>query len=153
MNRIVSPVITILLTIAITVSVTGCSFKSFSASSRSSSSPSRWLSASSRSGGSSSKSGEASVRETQSSFQEEISALAVLYAKSSGTASDFESEVTSAARRHGISVWEDIPATYRAIGVGLARAGVPRDAIDYLPFLKDLKTSRHYGQILSSHAR
>ncbi|MDZ4197818.1 MAG: hypothetical protein U1E27_00880, partial [Kiritimatiellia bacterium] len=95
MKRVVFPLIQALLTIAMAAFFTACSFRSFSASSRSSSSPSRWLSASSRSGRSAKpdeKPGETSVRATQSSFQEEVSALTVLYAQSSGKAEDFHRE-------------------------------------------------------------
>ena len=154
MNRMVSPLMSALLILAMAFGAMACSSRSFSHSSRSSSSPSRWLSASSRSGRSekpTEKPGEASVRATQSSFQEEVSALAVLYAQSSGTADDFHREVGNAARRHGISFWEGVPATYQAIGRGLARAQVPKEAIPYLPFLQNLKTSEHYGLISSSY--
>jgi len=154
MNRVAVPLIKVLLTIAMAVGFSACSSKSFSASSRSSSSPSRWLSASSRSGRSAKpdeKPGETSVRATQNSFQEEVSALTVLYAQSGGSADDFHREVGTAAQRHGISFWEGVPAAYEAIGRGLARAQVPKEAFAYLPFLQNLKTSAHYGLISSSY--
>ncbi len=152
MKKVVSPLIAMVLTAALSAGTASCSFKSFSASSRSSSSPSRWSSASSRSGRSE-KPGEASVRAVQSSFQEEVSAVTLLYVRSNGTADEYMREIGSAAQRHGISYWENDPAAYRAIGRGLARANVPNEAVAYLPFLKNLKSSPHYDLIVSSDAR
>jgi hypothetical protein len=151
MKRIASPLLTILLITAAASCLTACSFKSFSASSRSSSSPCRWSSASSRPARAGS--GEASVLATQDSFLEQVSAITVLYAKSRGAAAEYQGEIGAAAQRHGITFWEGNTAVYQAIGRGLGRAQVPREAIPHLPFLQDLKTSALYSHILTGHGR
>ena len=52
-----------------------------------------------------------------------------------------------------MAVWEDNPAAFQAIGLGLARAQVPKTAIAGLSFLRDLQTSPHYAHIFTGYGR
>jgi hypothetical protein len=119
----------------------GVSACSFSDSSRSSSSPSRSSSRSSRqtSGG---------VAVAKGTFQEEIAAIAVLYVNNGGTSDDFLRDIGATARRQGIPSWETDRRVYVAIGRGLQRAGVKRDAIPYLPFLQGIRNAQHFDAVV-----
>lgn len=133
-----------LLAAAILAVIPACSF---SRSSRSSSASS---SASSRS---SSRSGRAAPPAVaQSDFQEEIAAIAVLYAGSNGTVENFQRDVSAAAERNGIPYWEMDERVFSAIGVGLKRAGVAREAIPHLAFLQGVRNAAHFGAIDRAYA-
>jgi hypothetical protein len=138
---------------------------SFSASSRSSS---RSSSASSRSSsGSSSGDGEkendrekdketAKVKELetiQSGFQEEIAAIAVLYVGSNGSAEDFQRDISAAAKRNGIPYWELDERVFRAIGVGVKRAGVKAEAVPALGFLQGVRNAKPFDAVLDAYGR
>lgn len=111
---------------------------SSSRSSGSSSSSSRSSSSSSGSGG-----GEA-VSASQLAFQEEIAAIAVLYASSNGSAEDFQRDVSAAAKRNGVPYWELDERVFTSIGTGLQRAGVPKEALGNLPFLSGVRNAEHF---------
>jgi hypothetical protein len=120
--------------------VAGCSFSTSSKhSSKSSSSPSR----------SSSKGGEESVNKNTVSLKEEVEALTILYVGSSGSAVDFQREISQISKGHGTVDWENNPHIFSAIGVGLNRAGVAKETVKSLPFLQGLDTSLHYPMIIA----
>lgn len=127
-------------TMLLIATLAGCSFRSFSHSSRSSSSPSRSSSRSSRPA-------DQAVQAEQAGFHEEVSALAVLYVGSGGSAEEFEREIAAAGERNGLRYWEADPGAFAAIGKGLRRAGVKREEIPYIPFLDGLRDSPHFGAI------
>lgn len=116
---------------------------SFSASSRSSSASSR---------SSSGRGGEEPVASIKG-FQEEIAAIAVLYVGSGGTADDFQRDITAAAKRNGIPYWELDERMFAAIGIGLERAGVKREAIASLPFLQGVKNAAQFNAIGNAYGR
>ena len=122
-----------------------CSACSFSASSRSSSASSR--SSSRSSSGGDAQETEQELAATKTGFQEEIAAIAVLYAGSNGSAEDFQRDVSAAAKRNGIPVWELDERVFTSIGIGLQRAGVKRDTIPSIPFLQGLRNAVNFFAI------
>lgn len=116
---------------------------SFSASSRSSSASSR-----SSSGG-----GGEELESSQAGFQEEIAAIAVLYAGSHGTAEDFQRDISAAAKRNGIPYWELDERVFTAIGIGLERAGVKQELIPSLPFLQGVRGAVQFNAIGNAYDR
>jgi hypothetical protein len=130
---------------------------SFSASSRSSSASSRSSSRSSSGhGGDDNEKDKEKVQEVESShsgFQEEIAAIAVLYAGSEGTTEDFQRDVSTAAKRNGIPYWELDERVFTAIGIGLERAGIKRGAIPSLPFLQGLRNAARFDAIGNAYSK
>ncbi len=134
----------------------GCSFSASSrSSSRSSSSPSR----SSYRRGDSDKEKEKEkekktapvkvkeIEKAHTGFQEELAAIAVLYVGSSGTAEDFQRDISAAAKRNGIPYWELDERVFTAIGIGLERAGVKKEIIPALPFLQGVRNAALFNAI------
>ena len=119
--------------------LSGCSFAD---SSYSSSSPCR---SSSRSSAGTSE----EVQTTQSSYQEEVSSLTVIYVGSQEDSASFHQELVSISSRHGINDWGNNRGTFLAIGRGLKRAKVPKNSIQDLMFLNELKSLPYYGAIYS----
>ena len=121
--------------------LTGCSFAD---SSYSSASPSR----SSRR---SSKGSPEEVKVTQNSYQEEVASLAVVYVGSQEDSESFHRELARISTRHGVNDWGGDRGTFLAIGRGLKRANVPKNSIQYLSFLHELKSLPYYGAIFSGY--
>jgi hypothetical protein len=103
----------------------GCSsFKSSSSpsrwsgqSSKASSSPSRWSSQSS--GGGNEAPGDSTA------YEKDVRAAAAEAARGGAGGHEVMRRVGIVAADHGITDWEGNPATYRAIGAGLASGGLP----------------------------
>lgn len=133
--------------LAVALVVVACAGCSFSRSSRSSSKSSASSSRSSSGGG-----GPA-VTATQAAFQEEIAALTVLHVGSNGTMDDFQRDVSAAASRNGIPYWELDERVFTAIGIGLERAGVPRESIPAVPFLEGVRNAQHFPAIGNAYGR
>ena len=140
----------VLLTLSvICLIISGCSFshssksisKSIKSSSKSISSPSRWSSGNKN-----------SAVKTANSYQNETAVLTSLYAKSDGTSQDFQRELSTISRRHGIVDWENNTQTFTAIGVGLKRSGVSKESIKTLSFLQGDNIFDHYSDILSGYS-
>ena len=131
----------LLVVAIIALFLTGCSFAD---SSYSSSSPSR-------SSSKSSKGSPEKVQATHSSYQEEVASLAVLYSGSQKDGESFHRELARISSRHGVNDWGDDRGTFLAIGRGLKRAKVPKNSIQYLSFLNDLKSLPYYGAIFSGY--
>lgn len=136
-----------------------CSFSASSrSSSRSSSSPSR--SSSRRGDSDKGKEKEKAaepvkvkvVEKAHSGFQEELAAIAVLYVGSSGTAEDFQRDISAAAKRNGIPYWELDERVFTAIGIGLQRAGVKREIIPALPFLQGVRNAALFDAIGNAYS-
>ena len=95
----------------------GCSFSDSSkSSSDSSSSPFRWSSSSSGGG--------------SSAYRDDISESTYAYVRTGGGLPAFQRELGRVAERHGVTDWEGDPATWFAMGEGLARAGVSAAALE-----------------------
>ncbi len=132
----------ILAVILICFFASSCSFSTSSKhSSKSSSSSCR----------SSSKQGEESANKTSASYQEEVSALAILYVGSMGSAQDFQRELSQVASAHGIGDWQNTESTFKAIGLGLKRAKISVDSISGLSFMEGLSSSPFYPQIKAAY--
>jgi len=120
----------------------GCSFsKSSKHSSRSSSSPCR----------SSSAQQATDTTASTRSFHEEIAALTTLYVGSAKSAKEFERDLSKISNKYGLVDWSNNPETYRAIGRGLKRAGVPEASITSQPFLQNLNVSQNYPEITAGY--
>ena len=65
-----------------------------------------------------------------------------------GNAEDYMRELGSIAKRHGITDWERDTATYNAIGSGLRRAGVTREEVKDVYFIKDLAAKEKNALVL-----
>lgn len=134
-----------------------CSFSASSrSSSRSSSSPSR---SSSRRGDADKEKEKAAepvkvkvIEKAHTGFQEELAAIAVLYVGSSGTAEDFQRDISAAAKRNGIPYWELDERVFTAIGIGLQRAGVKREIIPALPFLQGVRNAALFDAIGNAYS-
>lgn len=119
-------------------------------------SPACSSSRSSKSSGSSSRSssggGAKKADAAEVAFQEEIAAIAVLFAGSNGEADAFQREVSAAASRNGIPYWELDERVFHAIGIGLKRAGVPQGEVGTLLFLQGVRNAEHFGAIEKAYA-
>ena len=65
-------------------------------------------------------------------YQDEVRSFAAGFAHSGGDATAFRRGVASIAERRGIHDWEDDDQTCRAIGAGLAQAGLSQSAAEAL---------------------
>lgn len=86
-------------------------------------------------------------------FQEEIAAIAVLYVGASGSAEDFQRDISAAAKRNGIPYWELDERVFTAIGIGLERVGVKRQAIASLPFLQGVRNATNFNAIGNAYGQ
>lgn len=100
---------------------------------------------------SSNSKGKESAEKTADSYTTEVETLAILYVGSHGTTLDFQREMDQISNGHGIADWENVPETFKAIGIGLKRAKVAEDSISSLPFLQSQLTSAYYPQILAAY--
>ena len=118
----------------------GCSF---SYSSGTSSDSSKSSSNSSTSSGTS----ETDQKDAKTAYKSDVSAYTTSAAKETN-ADDYMSELGSIAKRNGITDWERDTATYNAIGTGLRRAGIPREEVRDVYFVKDLTAKEKNALVL-----
>jgi len=71
-------------------------------------------------------------------YMDDISEYAAVVAVSNMSDEEYMIELGSIAERHCITDWERDDATYRAIGMGLRKAGVPRTQILKTTFVKNI---------------
>lgn len=134
-------VLSVFLGLAIAV-LNGCSFSNSSGSiSDSISSPSKSSSDSMKSSSNSSSGEEQEAAEPEAprdtaSYEEDVSQLAVTYAKSGGELGAFRSAVSQLAMFRGITNWEVDSATNQAIGRGVGTAGMQEES--FTSFSKQL---------------
>jgi hypothetical protein len=117
-----------LVTAAVASLVLGCSFSDSSKSisdSISGSSRSFSDSSASSSGGDASK-----TSEKEALYREDVRNLTAAYVRDGGDVASFQRGLGSVARRHGISDWEAVDATWTGIGEGLKRADATPQQID-----------------------
>ena len=60
-------------------------------------------------------------------YAHDVAAATFVASHTGGTAAQILESVGSVAREHGVTDWESIDATYRAMGQGLKRAGIRRE--------------------------
>jgi len=121
----------------------GCSF---SYSSGTSSDSSKSSSNSSTSSTSSSPSGT-DHKDAKTSYLSDVSTYTTSAAKG-GDAEGYLRELGSIAKRHGITDWERDTGTYNAIGTGLRRAGITREEVRDVYFIRDLAAEERNALVL-----
>ena len=110
--------------------ISGCSISnSVSSSSDSSRSISR---------SSDSSSGPKVSEETRKAYVKDVATYADAIGASQISGDDFMRGISRIAKKHGISDWEGYKYTYIGIGQGLKAAGVPKDQVKELIYLKGL---------------
>ncbi len=122
--------LTCLLVALSLVALSGCSsFKSSSSpsrwsgqSSKASSSPSRWSSQSSGGG--------AAEATDETAYMRDVRETVAAVAEGGGGGFEVMRQVGPVAASHGITDWEGNPATYRAVGAGLAQGGLSVDSFE-----------------------
>ena len=69
---------------------------------------------------------------TNQAYRRDVRVFAAHFARTGGTSQDFLRGVGNVAADHGISDWESLPDTQRAIGEGLRDAGIEPAQLDAL---------------------
>jgi hypothetical protein len=92
-------------------------------------SPSDWVSGTGESisgslGGLFRSSGSGGADPTRLAYRRDVRAFAAHFAATGGSSDDFLRGIGAVAAEHGVSYWEGLPDTHRAIGEGLRDAGV-----------------------------
>ena len=90
---------------------------------------------------STSSSGEEVSEETRKAYVNDVATYTEALGESSITADDFMRGLSKIAKKHGISDWESYRYTYVGIGKGLKAAGIAKDQVGELPYLKVLVSS------------
>ncbi len=86
-------------------------------------------------------------KDAKTAYKSDVSAYTTSAAKG-GNAEDYMRELGSIAKRHAITDWERDTATYNAIGSGLRRAGVTREEVRDVYFIKDLAAKEKNALVL-----
>ena len=115
----------------------GCSFSYSSGTS----------SDSSKSSSASSGASESDPKDAKKTYMGDVSAYTTSAAKGDD-AQAYLRELSSIAERNGITDWERDTATYNAIGTGLRRAGISRDEVKNVYFIRDLATKEKNALVL-----
>lgn len=102
---------------------------------------------SSKSSSNSSSPSDTDQKDAKTAYKSDVSAYTTSAAKD-GNAEDYMRELGSIAKRHGITDWERDTATYNAIGSGLRRAGVTREEVRDVYFIKDLAAKEKNALVL-----
>ncbi len=102
---------------------------------------------SSKSSSNSSSPSDTDQKDAKTAYKSDVSAYTTSAAKD-GNAEDYMRELGSIAKRHGITDWERDTATYNAIGSGLRRAGVTREEVRDVYFIKDLTAKEKNALVL-----
>ncbi len=102
---------------------------------------------SSKSSSNSSSPSDTDQKDAKTAYKSDVSAYTTSAAKD-GNAEDYMRELGSIAKRHGITDWERDTATYNAIGSGLRRAGVTREEVKDVYFIKDLAAKEKNALVL-----
>ena len=96
---------------------------------------------------------EKKVSETATVYEEDIAAVTVLYASREKNNDEFQRNVASIAKNHGITDWEQEESTFLAMGKGLRRAGVAEDSIGNLPYFRSIAGSSNYSLVVKGYRR
>lgn len=86
-------------------------------------------------------------------YQEDVAAVTVLYVSRHEKTDEYQRQVTTIARNHGISDWEQEQSTYIGMGKGLRRAGVSKDSIGNLPYFRSMvaDSSAQYSKVMTGY--
>ncbi len=87
---------------------------------------------------STSSSGSQIPEETRKAYVKDVTTYVSAIGRSDIASDNFMRGIGSIAERHSIADWENYKFTYIAIGKGLKQAGLSRDEIADLPYLKPL---------------
>jgi hypothetical protein len=100
----------------------------------------------------SSSGGDEQASSASDVYEEDVAAVTILYVSREESSDDYQRQVTSIARNHGISNWEQEQSTFIGMGKGLRRAGVSRDSILALPYFRSmLADSSSYSKLLKGY--
>lgn len=94
---------------------------------------------------------EEKVSATTTVFEEDVAAVTVLYVSREKTTDEYQRQVTSIAKNHGISDWEQEQSTFIAMGKGLRRAGVSQGSISNLPYFRSMADSSSYSDVIKGY--
>ncbi|MCF8055465.1 MAG: putative lipoprotein [Desulfocapsa sp.] len=94
---------------------------------------------------------EEKVNETGTLYEEDVAAVTVLYVSREKTTDDYQRQVASIAKNHGISDWEQEKKTFFGMGKGLRRAGVAEDSIVNLPYFRSIADTPHYSKVIAGY--
>lgn len=83
------------------------------------------------------------IEQTTTVYQEDIAALTVLFQRHEKTEDEFKRYITEIAAKHGINDWEQEDSTFRAMGIGLKRAGIGEKVIQDSPYFKTLPIANY----------
>ncbi len=86
---------------------------------------------------------EKKVEQATSLYEEDIATLTVLYLKQEKNDGEFKRQIADIAATHGINDWEQEESTFKAMGIGLKRAGTSEKVIRETPYFKTLATSNY----------
>ncbi len=86
-------------------------------------------------------------------YQEDVAAVTVLYVSRNEKSDEYQRQVSSIARNHGISDWEQERSTYIGMGKGLRRAGVSQDSITSLPYFSSMvdESTTQYSELIKGY--
>ena len=91
------------------------------------------------------------VSATAKIYEEDVAAATVLYVTGEKNKGLFQRQVTSIARNHGISDWEQETSTFVGMGMGLRRAGVVEESIVDLPYFHSVAEGIKYAEIIKGY--
>ena len=94
---------------------------------------------------------EEKVSVTATVYEEDVAAVTVLYVSSEKNNDDYLRQITSIAKKHGISDWEQDSSTFVGMGKGLRRAGVAEASIVSLPYFRSIADGSNYSQVLKGY--
>lgn len=94
---------------------------------------------------------EEKIEATGSLYEEDVAAATVLYVSREKSTDEYQRQVSSIARNHGVSDWEREETTFLAMGKGLRRARVSEDSISNLPYFRSIADGSNYSKVLKGY--
>ena len=91
---------------------------------------------------------ETKPKETSSLFMDDVTEATVLYVSQGKNNTEFQDNVTSIAKNHGINDWEGNEKTFAAMGKGLKLAGVSEDTINDYTYFNHLSSEPNYKYVV-----
>lgn len=85
----------------------------------------------------------AKIELTTTLYEEDIAALTVLYLRHEKNDNEFKRQLGEIAKGHGINDWEQEVSTFKAMGIGLKRAGIGEKSILEIPYFKTLSDENY----------
>jgi len=118
--------------------LSGCSFSYSSGAS----------SDSSKSSSASSAPSTADLKTSKNEYAKDVSAYTSVIMAKGFDAKEYMRELSSIAKQHGVTDWENNSTTYTAIGTGLRRAGITQEEVGNVFFIKDLIAKKKNALVL-----